>query len=50
MRWGFSMNCDAQDGEHYWTTFDAGLYEPAGVRAFIDRLRRLLEASRASPG
>ncbi len=50
MPWGFTLNFDEHDEEHSCrVTFDAGIYDPAGVRGLIDRFRRLLDAVTCNP-
>ena len=49
MPWGFTMHCDDQAGKHGWTTFNARLYDPGDVRAFIDRYRRMLDTLSRQP-
>ncbi len=45
MPWGFSMNLlEADDHQTLGITFDAGIYDPAGVRRFVARLHDLLDA------
>jgi non-ribosomal peptide synthetase component F len=50
MPWGFSMVLDEhQEDRRCSVTFDAHLYDPARVRAFIGRFVRLLEAVSRHP-
>ncbi len=50
MPWGFSMKLDHRNhGEDSGVYFDAGLYDPAGVRGFIERYKGLLEAVSSRP-
>ena len=45
MPWGFSMNFLEVDGlQSLGITFDAGIYDPAGVRRFVARLHDFLDA------
>jgi hypothetical protein len=50
MPWGFCMNPD-QHAEHYncKLSFDANIYDPAAVRAFVARYKRLLGAVSRHP-
>jgi amino acid adenylation domain-containing protein len=50
MPWGFSLTFDPHnEQERCRVDFDATIYEPAGVRAFIDRLIRFLDAASCHP-
>jgi acyl carrier protein len=50
MPWGFTVNIhERNDLEECWATFDAGIYDPVGVRRFIDRLLDLLDAASQHP-
>lgn len=50
MPWGFTFECNEYDEQDRCrTAFDAGLYDPAGVREFIERFRRLAAAAAANP-
>jgi acyl carrier protein len=45
MPWGFSMNLlEADDQQSLGISFDAEIYDPAGVRRFVARLHDLLDA------
>jgi len=47
---GFSIHCAERNGKDSCrVTFDAGLYDPAGVREFMDRFRRLLASVSRQP-
>ncbi len=51
MPWGFSVSFDRQEEASFCrATFDARIYEPAGVSEFIERLLRLLDAASRAPG
>jgi non-ribosomal peptide synthetase component F len=50
MPWGFSMNLlEANDLQSLGITFDAGIYDPEGVRRFVARLHDLLDAISQRP-
>jgi len=50
MPWGFTLNFDEYDEEHSCRAiFDAGIYDPAGVRELVGRFQRLLDAVAYSP-
>jgi amino acid adenylation domain-containing protein len=50
MPWGFSINFSENDEENdCHMNFDAGIYDPAAVRTFIDRFRRFLDAVSRHP-
>jgi Condensation domain len=50
MPWGFSMFMDKhRENRSCCVLFDATLYDPAAVRAFVDRFKRLLHAAAQSP-
>ena len=50
MPWGFTLNFDEYDEEHSCRAiFDAGIYDPAGVRELIGGFRRLLDGIARNP-
>jgi hypothetical protein len=50
MPWGFTFRMDQRrEGDRGLTLFDAHLYDPAGVRRFIDRYIALAQAATAHP-
>jgi amino acid adenylation domain-containing protein len=50
MPWGLSMNLDEySEDRNCRVTFDAGLYQPKGVRKLIDGYRRFLDAASRRP-
>lgn len=50
MPWGFTLRYRPSEAERvYEAFFDAGLYDPAGVAVFMDRLERLLAAVARDP-
>jgi hypothetical protein len=50
MPWGFSFTVDqGEESNRCEVAFDAHLYDPAGVREFIDRYAGLAEAAGADP-
>jgi hypothetical protein len=50
MPWGFTMAHDANDEERDCrVTFDARIYDPPGVRVFVARYKRLLDAVSRHP-
>jgi hypothetical protein len=50
MPWGFTLSFDLKNEEHQCElTFDARLYDPAKVRAFLDRFAGLLDSISAAP-
>ena len=50
MPWGFTFRMDQRpDGDRGMALFDARLYDPAGVRRFIDRYIALARAASAHP-
>jgi Condensation domain len=50
MPWGFTFRMDERrEGDRCMTLFDARLYDPAGVRRFIDRYVAFAEAATAHP-
>jgi amino acid adenylation domain-containing protein len=50
MPWGFTLAHDSNDEEHRCRAiFDATVYDPAGVRAFVGRYVRLLDAIARQP-
>ena len=50
MPWGFSMNPDEHAEQHNCrVAFDANIYDPVGVRAFVERYKQLLDAVSRQP-
>jgi acyl carrier protein len=50
MPWGFTLAHDANDEERRCRAiFDATIYDPVGVRAFVERYRQLLDAVSRQP-
>jgi condensation domain-containing protein len=50
MPWGFTFRMDQRrEGDRCMALFDAHLYDPAGVRRFIDRYIALAQAATADP-
>ena len=50
MPWGFTVNHDEEDEKNECrVAFDARLYSPAGVRAFVERYTRLLDTASRHP-
>jgi amino acid adenylation domain-containing protein len=50
MPWGFSFSLDERsEDDNCAVTFDAGLYDPVGVHAFVSRYSRLLDAISRRP-
>jgi hypothetical protein len=48
--WGFTMDFDEQNEEDNCPVFfDPRIYDPAGVRAFVERYKRLLDAASRQP-
>jgi hypothetical protein len=48
MPWGFSIEVN-EDSDRCTARFDAGLYDPVGIRHFVARYIRLLEAASQHP-
>jgi amino acid adenylation domain-containing protein len=49
MPWGFTFYMDERIPDNCSAVFDASLYDPAGVRRFIARYRRLADAASQQP-
>jgi non-ribosomal peptide synthetase component F len=50
MPWGFTLSFDVKNEDHQCElTFDARIYDPAKVRAFLDSYLRLLERIASAP-
>jgi non-ribosomal peptide synthetase component F len=47
--WGFTLNHDEIDEKRCWATFDTDLYDPARVRAFLDRYGRFVAVVSRNP-
>jgi hypothetical protein len=45
MPWGFTLECDEHNElDGCRVSFDAGIYDPQGVREFVERLRGLFSS------